>query len=535
MTKPQEITIRPQRGPQERFLATSADIAIYGGAAGGGKSWALLLDPLRHALSNPEFGAVIFRRTVPQIRNEGALWDESMKLYAPLGGSPKSHTLEWAFKGGGTVSFSSLQYDEDVNSWQGSQIAALLFDELTHFTEAQFWYMISRNRSMCGVRPYVRATCNPDPGSFVAKLISWWIDQDTGYALHERSGVLRWFVRVNNKLHWSSEPSDLEEKYPDACWQMVGDELVKIGPKSLTFIAASIEDNQELMRADPGYMANLNALPTVQRERLKKGNWKIRDEKLCIYKPSWWRIWPDDKPLPEILHVFSSWDTAFTALDQRIRPNGKAPDQSKIAYSACTVWGVWLDEKDFDAANPAGRHKLLLLSSWWARVDWPDLKAKVAEIGEKKLKNPSDAHIIECAASGRSVIQDLRRSRKNSRCRIIGVDPTPGDAAMDAKVLRAYLFQPYLKDGYVWAPNKPWARETIDWLAAFPGGDPPSADLADTMSMAGQHLVKGWWIHHPDDDIAPVAPDLSDDDEDEDDTEHERLTARTRGRGYGAW
>ena len=73
------VAIRPQPGPQEAFLASSADIAIYGGAAGGGKSWGLLLEGVRH-VSNPEFGAVYFRRTMPQIKNEGGLWDESEKL-----------------------------------------------------------------------------------------------------------------------------------------------------------------------------------------------------------------------------------------------------------------------------------------------------------------------------------------------------------------------------------------------------------------------------------------------------------------------
>lgn len=79
--------IKPQPGAQERFLSSHADIAIYGGAAGGGKSFALLLEPLRH-IGNNDFGGVIFRRTSPQITNEGALWDEAGKLYPLVGGEP---------------------------------------------------------------------------------------------------------------------------------------------------------------------------------------------------------------------------------------------------------------------------------------------------------------------------------------------------------------------------------------------------------------------------------------------------------------
>jgi phage terminase large subunit-like protein len=516
---PRKIRIGPQPGPQEAFLASEADIAIYGGAAGSGKSWALLLEPIRHA-NNGTFGCVCFRRTTPQIRNEGGLWDESMKLYTKAHAVPTAHTLQWKWPSGASLTFAHLEYDKTVYDWQGSQIPLLMFDELTHFSQSQFWYMLSRNRSMCGVRPYVRATCNPDPDSFVARLIEWWIDQETGYAIPERSGKIRWFVRVNDTLHWSGSQSQLKRDWPDA-----GE------PKSLTFIAASIHDNQALMVADPGYLANLNALRTTERERLLKGNWRIRDERTVIFKPSWWRRWSSAQPLPKILHSFASWDTAFTAADQRIQAGGKPVDQSAIAFSACLVFGIWLDEADVTDSCPGGRHKLMLLSAWWGRVDWPDLRAKVYEIGKTKLTQPSDAHLIEQAASGRSVIQDLRRSRKTN-CRVIGVKPTSGDGRLDAKVLRAYLSQPVLKDGLVWAPDRKWVQPAIDWLASFPGGTPPSADLADCLSMAIQHLAQGWWIHHPDDDIP--APEKSDDDEDLDDDDlgwAERLPQR--GRAYG--
>jgi phage terminase large subunit-like protein len=491
-------------------------------------TYSLLLEALRHT-GNKQFGAVIFRRTMPQIDNEGGLWDESAKLYSALATPVKSPKPEWRFPSGATVSFHHLEHDKNVLDWQGSQIPLLMFDELTHFSEYQFWYMLSRNRSMCGVKPYVRATCNPDPDSFVARLIDWWIDPDTGYAIQSRSGVMRYFVRVAGELRWSEDPADLERRYPDSCWQDVDGVPTRIGPKSLTFIHSSITDNKALLKADPGYMANLNALPRVDRERLKLGNWKIRDERTVIYKPSWWRIWPDDKPFPDVKHVFASWDTAFTPQDQRL--GGQKPAEAhKIAYSACTVWGVWLDEMDCGPGYEEGRYKLLLLAAWWGRVDWPDLRDKVAEIGKKRLTHETDAHLIEDAASGKSLIQDLRRAAGKVRNRVLSVKPTPGDGRHDAKTLRAYLGQPLLKDGFVWAPNRPWARETISWLAAFPGGDPPSADLADTMSMALQHLSRGWWIHHPDDEIEEPPPTVDYDDDPEDELRRGRVR---RGGFYG--
>src|SRR5205085_1689527 len=143
------------------------DIAIYGGAAGGGKTWALLLEGMRNQ-SVPDFSAVLFRRTVPQVTAPGGMWDEGAKLYHLLGATPNRTALTWQFPSGARVKFGHLQYEDSVYDWQGSQIALLGFDELTHFSQTQFFYMLSRNRSTCGVRPYVRATTNPDAGSWVA-------------------------------------------------------------------------------------------------------------------------------------------------------------------------------------------------------------------------------------------------------------------------------------------------------------------------------------------------------------------------------
>lgn len=272
-----EKAIRPQAGPQEAFLATSADVAIYGGAAGGGKTWGLLLEPLRH-IGNKDFGAVIFRRTYPQITQEGAMWSESAKLYPLLGAKPKATTLEWHFPSGSRIRFAHMQYDQTRFDWQGAQIPLIEFDELTHFTKTQFFYMFSRNRSLCGVKPYIRAGTNPDADSWVADLISWWIDEETGQPIKERAGILRWFVRAGDILRWFDAKAEAETAHPD------------IPPKSLTFIPAKLEDNPALTEADPSYLASLMALPLVDRERLLGGNWKIRPAAGKVFNRAWFEI-----------------------------------------------------------------------------------------------------------------------------------------------------------------------------------------------------------------------------------------------------
>ncbi len=299
--------VSPQAGPQEAFLSSQADIAIYGGAAGGGKSYALLIEPLRH-LNNGEFGAVIFRRTTKQVRNEGGLWDESMKIYSQFAKEPpKESTLEWKFPSGMRVQFAHLEHEKNVFDWQGSQLAFIGYDELTHFEEAQFWYMFSRNRSTSGVPGYIRAGCNPDKNSWVRDFIAWWIGED-GYAIPERSGVLRWFIRVNDKVIWADSPEELKTEY--------GEHVL---PKSVTFIPSKLEDNKILMDADPSYAANLDALPRVERMRLKDGNWDVQPAAGMYFKKTQFEI---VDVAPAGCEAVRYWDRAATEVSDK----NKNPD-----------------------------------------------------------------------------------------------------------------------------------------------------------------------------------------------------------------
>ncbi|MHB8284425.1 MAG: phage terminase large subunit [Caulobacteraceae bacterium] len=290
------VRIAPQPGAQARFLASPADIAIYGGAAGGGKTWALLLEPLRH-IQNPAFGAVIFRRTTVQVRNEGGLWDESERLYPLAGGAGLVSQLTWRFPSGASIRFAHLEHDKTVYDWQGSQIPLIGFDELTHFSKKQFWYLVSRNRSTSGVRPYIRATCNPDADSWVAEFIAWWLDPEAGLPIPERAGVLRWFVRKGDALIWADRSEVLAAAHPG------------LPPKSATFVPARLSDNQALTRADPGYLANLLALPSVERARLLDGNWKIRPAAGLLFRRGWCSV---VDAAPAGLRIVRGWDLAGT-------------------------------------------------------------------------------------------------------------------------------------------------------------------------------------------------------------------------------
>lgn len=300
--------VRPQPGPQEAFLASSADIVVYGGAAGSGKSWGVLLEPLRHVVGNPAFAAVFFRRNLTQIKNPGGLWDASMKLYPLCGAQPVSHVSEWRWPRGGKLKFAHLEYDTTVLDWQGAEIPLIVFDELTHFTQAQFFYMLSRNRSMCGVKPYIRATTNPDADSWVAELISWWIDQETGLPIHERGGVIRWFIRLHDEIIWGDSRDELIGNYGDRDLG-INDPAQPVQPKSFTFIPAKLDDNPALTKADPGYRANLMAMSRVERERLLYGNWKIRPAAGLLFQRHWCEV---VDALPVDMDFVRYWDRAAT-------------------------------------------------------------------------------------------------------------------------------------------------------------------------------------------------------------------------------
>jgi hypothetical protein len=260
--------------PQTEFLRTPADICIYGGAAGGGKTVGLILVPLRHVGRVANFTAVFFRRTMPQITNPGALWDESQNFYPPIGGTPHLRLRERRWSRAGKIKCSHLQFGTTVYDWHGAQITLICFDELTHFTAHQFFYMVNRNRSTCDVRPYIRATCNPDADSGVADFLTWWIDPETGLPIPERAAVLRYYIRVAEKIVWADRPEDLMQSMPRLAYFPPGFDPPR--PLSVTFIPATVFDNPALLQVNPEYLAWPLSLPLLERERLLGGNWKIR-------------------------------------------------------------------------------------------------------------------------------------------------------------------------------------------------------------------------------------------------------------------
>jgi len=252
------------------------------------------------------------------------------------------------------------QFDTTVYDWQGAQITLICFDELTHFTAHQFFYMVSRNRSTCGVRPYIRATCNPDADSWVADFLAWWLDPESGFPIAERAGVVRYYVRVSEKIVWADRPEDLLQYLPRPEDLPPGFDLPR--PISVTFIPATVFDNPALLQVNPEYLAWLLSLPLLERERLLSGNWKIRPAAGLYFKREWCAVVDE---VPADLDVVRYWDLAATEKTEFNDPDWTVG----IKLGRDQNGGYWLLDMVRGRANQPGGHRKPVAQ--YCHAGWP--------------------------------------------------------------------------------------------------------------------------------------------------------------------
>lgn len=232
---------RPQP-KQEIFMSRGEYEALYGGAAGGGKSDALVIEALRQ-VDIPHYKALILRKTFPQLSE---LVDKTLNYYLQCYPKAKyndsKHT--WTFPSGAKIIFGAMQHTKDRVKYQGQAYDFIAFDELTHFTWDEYDYLFSRNRpNGPGTRVYIRATANP------------------GGVGH--SWVKERFITAGAPMTTLWE----EVKWRDPA----GKEHKK--KQSRIYVPASVFDNAKLLENDPDYVARLASMPEAEREALLYGNW----------------------------------------------------------------------------------------------------------------------------------------------------------------------------------------------------------------------------------------------------------------------
>lgn len=463
-TQPQtsqpDIVFKPQPGPQEIFLGTDADIAIYGGSAGSGKTYALLLDPLRFA-ENEEFNGVIFRRLSTDVTAQGGIWGQSELIY-PLFGAKGNYTDHvWTFpveegsiKPGAKIGFGHMQYEKNKLKYQGGQIPFIGWEELCQFEESQFWYLYSRNRAgdCRNVRPYMRATCNPDPDSWVKKLILWWLDENGEYPDYSKSGVLRWFIRDNNEIIWADTEEELKEKYPAFFEDPVN------RATSFTFIPAKLDDNQKLMQKDPGYKSKLLALPLVERMQLLGGNWKVKATAGNVFKRTWFGTALYNLP-PNIIRVIRYWDRAGTKKKEKSKSHD--PDYTAGVLMCRTAQNNYMV---LDVKTMRGRPG--------------EVKNFISKVAEQDRENFGFIYEI-------GIEQDPGQagiSEKDDYIKLLTGYNVRAYPARQDKIVRAKPFSAQCEAGNVSTLKGDWNEAYLDELEAFPDGT--HDDMVDASSGA---------------------------------------------------
>ena len=280
---PNDKLIIAQAGGQNNMLMSDADITIGGGSRGGSKSFSLLMYAL-YNITDPNYRAIILRKTLDDLSD---LADTSNMLYQDYGTYNRSkNDMTWNFNAGGWLKFS--YHDDDYQSFhdrfQGKQYAYIGIDEITQMSYQKFKYLITTNRNAFHYRNHVFGTCNPDPDSWVAKYIDWWIGED-GLPIRERDSVVRYCFMPSDYVEdviWGDSKQEVFEKCKGVIMQHWKPQFERYGSpqdlfvKSVCFTEARLEENVMLMSSDPTYLANLVNQSEEQRSRDLDGNWKFK-------------------------------------------------------------------------------------------------------------------------------------------------------------------------------------------------------------------------------------------------------------------
>ena len=268
---------------QELFINAEAFEVLFGGAAGGGKSHGQLIDALLYALKYPKSSQILFRSTFSDL--EKSLIRKSRELYPGRIANYNDSKHTWKLANGSIIDFGYIQYEKDVYQYQSAEYDVIRFDELTHFTEFEYVYMISRCRGANGYPKHIKSSTNP------------------GGIGH--TWVKKRFIDIG-------EPNKEHE-----CKLESGKVSTRI------FIPSLVQDNKFLLENDPDYVDRLDNLPDKEREALKYGNWDIFDgvffsefnRKIHVIEPI---------PIPEHWNKYISMDygldkfaVLFIAIDEK--------------------------------------------------------------------------------------------------------------------------------------------------------------------------------------------------------------------------
>lgn len=299
----------------------TTDVILLGGGAGGGKSRVCLTKNL-DGIKDQAFRCVILRRYEPELKKPGALIDESRKIYPDFTKIPyKTQAKVWEFPSGATISFSAISCDDDLGSWQGSQVTRIMIDEAgDKWTEKQVLFMLTRLRSESKIHPQLILTCNPDINSFLKGWVDFCLDEHTGVPVPGTEHKIRWFIVEDNKAQWAGSAEECFELYgkPKGMVFALGmskEEMSKhpvdklFIPKSFRFVPTGVFDNPYLLPPkNMTYLSSLMQQPYVNQLKFLHGSWTAKESGSMYFNRIWTPIvdFPPNNPVSQI----RAWDFA---------------------------------------------------------------------------------------------------------------------------------------------------------------------------------------------------------------------------------
>lgn len=498
--------------PQQRkALDSPADLVLYGGAAGGGKTF-LGLAMLRLYQKN----GIFFRRTYPEL--EASAVQDSRALFGSADKDYNGSKHLWEFGDGCRIKFSHLEREDDVFSHQSAQYDGIVFDEVTHFSESQFVYMLSRLRNPKHPNLRKRILCCTNPGGpgndWVMRWWADWLDKDA--IDPAQPGEVRHYVRIEGRDRRVDGPG----------WHTVeGERLMAM---SRTFIPAKISDNPYL---EDDYAAKLQALPEPYRSQLLEGDWQagLVDDAYQVIPTAWIRaamergrgyVWPTTTPDAVGVDVArggedstvinSRWGDVFGPLT--VKPGRETPDGASVEGLAVEAvrghrgvpinidvigWGASPHDSlkaagyNVEGVNFAHKSRLTAVNEQYQFINlraecWWRMREALDPQNGRSVVLPDDPELLADLKAPRFEVRanGLKIESKEDIRERIGRSPDRGDAVVLANYRRELPGKP-LFPGLAPSIHKPAYEPRVRW------DEPSGAWLLDYPHMLGLDPMPG--------------------------------------------
>ena len=320
--KPNDII--GQIGMQEAVLLSDADITICGGSRGGGKSFALILDPL-YDIGRSNFTAIFFRKETGELEKGGGLYDKASQIYKYLGA--KATKLKMAFPSGAVVTFDHVQNESAIEvekRFKGLEVPAIYIDEIDQFQMLTIIKLMQSNRNSSGIRNRILGTCNPNPSSWLRTFLDWYINE-MGLIDPARDRATRYFYLYGTNVTdiiWGNSREETYEQaksYIDKSWnpRFAESGLTKLDAiKSFKFIKGDLAENKILLKSQPTYYANISSGGASAIARNLEGNWNVKeDSEEMVKRAEMEYMFDEDRPAMTSETKYITIDVALLGLD----------------------------------------------------------------------------------------------------------------------------------------------------------------------------------------------------------------------------